>query len=176
MTSPAAALPAPVPLLRKIRLGAAIALFCALFLPLSRCSRGSAPQSPAAEKSVGQRLFPRGDTDTTYTYALGEVEFSLRGGLTLLAFTWPVLLIFAGGKFKTSRFAWILSVLELSLTAGALYWLRALTLFDEWLYGAYIAFSAIVVFGCTALYSLFIALRAAIIRRRSLRQPPAGTP
>ena len=56
---------------------------------------------------MAQRLFPRSDNQTTYTYAVGELEFSQRGVLTLLAFTWPLPLLLAGRKWKTARLAWL---------------------------------------------------------------------
>ena len=173
--------PAPLPMLRKIRLGAAIALFCTLFLPLSRCSRGSVPQPPVAGKSIGQRLFPRSDSQTTYHYAIRDLDFegdrALGSIVNLLAFTWPMLFLLAGRKFRTSRLAWLLCLIELILSGGSIWLLGFFTALDDrLLYGAYIAYSAAGVYGCTALFSLFLVIRAAISRRRNLQQPPIGTP
>jgi hypothetical protein len=171
--------------LRKIRLTAALALICAMCLPLSQCSKQKDARHPQATKSISQQLFPRSDDLFSYEYAVSELGFTPRGALTLLAFTWPILFIVIGSKLSEWHFSWILYLLELLLCGGTIYWLCGLTLFGGWLYGAYVVFVSIVIFGCTALISLFYATRTILIRRRSLTQKgvllrseaePANTP
>ena len=144
--------------LHKIRLGAAIALICTLFLPLSQCSRNE-NTVPSNTKPPALQLFPQSDKQISYEYAVGELEFSVRGIMTLLAFTWPLLFVFTGGKLQNTRFTPVQHLLELTLCGGTLYWLHCLTRFGHWMYGAYVVLISIILFGGTSLLYLYHAAR-----------------
>ena len=164
--------------LRPIRLGAAMALVCALCLPLSQCSQGGNAVQPPAKQTLLSQFFPQTNKEVTYQYAVAELDLTPGGMGTLLAFTWPLLFVFAGGKLTELRFSWILHLLELILCAGTLYWLIRLTLFGDWLYGAYVVLISIGLLACTALvflsYSLWgICRKLRDKTRGSGHQPPA---
>ena len=79
--------------MRKLKLTLAIALLAALFLPLSKCSRGgkAAPSAPPP-KSFAQQIFPRSDAQTDYDYGFKHLRPSLHGLVSLVAFGWPLVL------------------------------------------------------------------------------------
>lgn len=144
--------------LRPIRLGAAMALVCALCLPLSRCSQGGNTNPPPSKQTLITQFFPQTNKNFTYEYAIGELGFTVKGLCTLLAFTWPLLSVLAAGKLAESRFGWILHLLEVPLCAGTGYMLFGLTYWAEWLYGGYIAGISICLFLLTALAFLLYSL------------------
>ena len=138
--------------MQKIRLGASIVLLCALFLPLSQCSHQENAQTASCTTCpLTAKLFPRSNDQVSYVYAVGELEPGVRGAMTLLAFTWPLLFVLLGRKQPGERFAWAQYLCELFLGAGTLYWLHSLTLFGHWLYGAYVVVAATIVFGSSSL-------------------------
>jgi hypothetical protein len=186
--------------LRPIRLGAAIALVCALCLPLSQCTQGGNGQPPppnqqlstaaapkpaqtagstsASQPTLLSRIFPQSNDKATVTYAIpiivGKANWMSLcavfghakatesvplyawwvGSGLLLAFTWPLLSVLAGGRPAESRFSWLYHLLELALCAGTAFMLIAVTFCDDWLYGAYIAAISIGLFACTSLIFL----------------------
>lgn len=139
-------------LVHSIRLGAAMALVCAICLPLSQCAHARHPPPYVAETF---RLFPRNDGQFDYVYAAEELGFSWKGMLTLVAFTWPVPAILLGRRCAGSRFGWVGYVAEVLLCAGTVYWLICLTLFGDWLYGSYVVVISMILFACTALFLLY---------------------
>lgn len=145
---------------RPIRLGAAMALVCALCLPLSRCSQGGNASPPPPSQTLMSELFPRSTKDVTYAYAFEVVGFTKLGICTLIAFTWPILSVVVGRKWMESRFSWIYHFVELALCAGTCYILTVLTFWAEWLYGGYVVAISIGLFACTALVFLCCSLWA----------------
>jgi hypothetical protein len=155
-------------ILRKIRIGAAIILLCAIFLPLSECSRHEREQSPQPSKSLSQQLFPQDNDDFAYQYAIGVMRFSTwqAGGFALLALLWPLGFLFLNKKLQPRRFAWSVYLFELLLCVGSIYWLHLFTALGRWLYGAYVGLVAVVVFGCTSLVLLLSCIRNSFARRK----------
>jgi hypothetical protein len=152
------------PILRKIRLGAGIALLCAICMPLSQCANVKAGSSaPPSLESF--QFFPRDDANYDYQYAIKNIDFSWQGALTVLAFTWPIPCLLLGAKFSESRHSWILNLIEPFLSAGTIYLTWALTFGGDLLYGAYVGFIAAGVIGFTSLYLLFRYV-AGIFRKR----------
>jgi hypothetical protein len=154
-------------LVQKIRMGAAIVLLCAIFLPLSQCSQHGDNSSPPTSQALAHshHLFPRSDADFQYEYGIGELGFSGRGLLTLVAFAWPLALLIWSQRLRHSRFLWILYVAELFLCAGTVYWLGALTMGGRLLYGAYIVVSATAVYALSTLVALILCARNLFLRR-----------
>lgn len=162
-------------ILQKIRFGAAIVLICAIFLPLSQCSQhgdGEALKTPQA-LAHARHFFPTSDKDFAYEYGIKDLDLSLRGVLTLVAFVWPLGFAIWGLRLERSRFLWIFYTAELLLCAGTIYWVTALTLGGRWLYGAYVAEVAIGIFAIASLISLVAAIRKSrsIIRDGSPSRP-----
>jgi hypothetical protein len=158
-----------MPVLHKIKLGTAVVLLCATCLPLSECSTPGNANRPHTASSITQRLFPRNDAKFTYDYAAENIGVSATGALTLLAFLWPLLFSVMGIKLSQWRFAWIVSMLELLLCAGTIWWLYFLTAFsNRWLYGAYVVIVVVSLYGCAVLLRLFHLIRAVLVRRRGL--------
>jgi hypothetical protein len=154
-------------ILQKIRLGAAIVLLCAIFLPLSQCSsRGGDTETPQAYAQA-RHLFPQDDDDFKYQYATNYLftgfmrprEDGLLGALTLTVFLWPLAFAIWSRKSKLPRFWWIFYSGELLLCAGTAYWVHALTQGGRWLYGAYVGEVAIAIYACTTLIFVFDRIR-----------------
>lgn len=141
--------------LQKIRLGAAIVLLCAIFLPLNQCSSQSGSTETPQALAHARHLFPRSDKDFSYQYAIKQIGFSLGGTLTLIAFAWPLAFAIWSRKSRLRRFWWIFYTGELLLCSGTAYWVCALTqeFVGEvrWLYGFYVAEAAIAIYACTSL-------------------------
>jgi hypothetical protein len=150
-------------ILQKIRLGAAIVLFCAIFLPLSQCSsQKGGTKTPQALAHAGH-LFPRSDKDFRYQYAIKEIDFSLGGALTLIAFVWPLAFAIWSRKSRLRRFWWIFYTGELLLCAGTANSIYALTqeFVGEvrWLYGFYVAETTTAIYATTTLISIVDRIR-----------------
>ena len=154
-------------ILRKIRVAAVVVSLCAIFLPLSECSRHEHAQLPPARKSLFQQVFPRDNDDFVYQYASGVVKFSTwqAGGFALLALLWPVAALILDKKLRERRFVWILYLIELLLCAGSVYWLYCFTAMGRWLYGAYVVCAAMGVLAVTTIMLMVEHVRA----RRSNR-------
>ena len=127
--------------LRKIRGGAAILLLCTIFLPLSQCSRHGESVKPPTAKALAhsRHIFPRSDDDFEYQYGIKDLDLTLRGALTVIAFLWPLAFLGCDRRIRRNRFWWIFAIGELLLCAGTAYWIGVLTLGGRWLYGAYAA-------------------------------------
>jgi len=115
-------------------------------------------ESSPPPRTLLSQLFPQSNEDVTYEYAVGELAFTFKGICTLAAFAWPILLVLAGRKLMESRFSWILNLLEVLLCAGSLYWFFVLTLFGDWLYGAYVFVISFGLFACSSMVFLFHSL------------------
>jgi hypothetical protein len=148
-------------ILQQIRLGAAIVLLCAIFLPLSQCSQHGDDSAPTPQAlSHARHFFPRSDTDYQYQYGVKGLGLSLRGVLTLIAFVWPLGFAIWNRRFgQPPRFWWIFYGGELLLCAGTIYVVGALTLGGRWLYGAYVGEVAISIYACTSLILIFDRIR-----------------
>jgi hypothetical protein len=158
-------------LLNKIRLGAAIALLCAMFLPLSECSGRTPKQAPAPPaKPLMRQLVSGCDNAADCKVVAKELTLSWEGALQLLTFTWPFIFLPLAAKWAGRRFTWIMHLLELLLCAGTLYMLWGITLFDEARYGTTVVLAAVLTYGISAIIYLVRAIRAALRRRRALRQ------
>lgn len=155
--------------LRKAKCSAAVLLVCAICLPLGECSKPGNASRPHVD-SFTQQAFPRDDAQFSYTYGFEKVDLSGFGAMTLLAFTWPLLLCLVGGRMAASRFSWLLHLFELLLCGGTLYWLYVLAwrMSDRRLYGAYIVIAVVAAYGALTLLSLFYFTRTLVIRRRGL--------
>jgi L-lactate permease len=140
--------------IRRLRVGAAIVLLGAVFLPLSECSRRE-NHPPPNPTTVGQKLFPQTNPDFAYQYAFRVIDFSVAGVLTVVAFVWPLLFVLVVDQRRGSRLRRTFLVIELLLCAGTLYWAHAIMLGGTWMYGAYLVLAAVVLFGCTTLASFF---------------------
>lgn len=153
--------------LRKIRVTAAIILLCAIFLPLSECSRHEHAQVPPAQKSLFQQLFPQDNDDFVYQYASGVVKFSTwqAGGFALLALLWPFAALILDKKLRGRRFVWILYLIELLLCAGSVYWLYCFTAMGRWLYGAYVVCAAMAVLAVTTIILMVERVRDGYVNR-----------
>lgn len=157
--------------LPKIRLGAAIILLCAIYLPLSQCSRNGENLKPPTTQALAhsRHLFPRSDSDYEYQYAIKDViavgtnpkDNGLRGVMTLVAFLWPLGFAIWSSKSEFPRFWWIFFAGELLLCAGTAYWIYALAYgtSGRWLYGGYVAEGAIAVYAITTLAAIGKRLR-----------------
>ena len=154
--------------LRKIRLTAAVVLVCAIFLPLSRCSRSDAKSSPPPPRSLSERFFPQDDRNFDYSYAYKAIGFSTVGALTFSAFVWPLIIVAMDKRMTKRRLSWILHVVELFLCGWTFYWGIYLTP-GRWLYGAYVAMTAVAAFAGSALVFLFEGIRNFVAQRRALK-------
>jgi hypothetical protein len=141
---------------QKTKLTLAILLLAALFLPLSKCSRGgksAAPMLPA-KKSFAQQIFPRSDPQTDYDYGFKHLKASLHGLVSLVAFGWPFVLALLNRRAAGKRFTPLFYLLELLLSAGTLYWLYAVTVVGTRLWGAYVVIGLVAGYALAALVDL----------------------
>ena len=144
-------------MLRKVRLAAALILLAAAFLPLSECSQG--PNHPASSsKTIGQRIYPQSTSDVSYQYAYQSVALDGFTAFTIIAFVWPILLLFLQRRATSGKRVWVFRVLEVLLSIGSIYWINVLTYHSfgaTWLYGAYIAVAAVSVFAFCGIVNWF---------------------
>jgi hypothetical protein len=162
-------------LVRKIRRIAAVVLVCSIFLPLSQCARHDEGVNPPSQKAVAhaRHLFPRSDADFEYQYAIKNLDFSLRGALTLVAFFWPLPFLWWDAALRRKRFWWLFVVLELLLCAGTIYWVDVTTMEGRWLYGAYVAESAIAIYAATIVWLAIGEIRERRLEGAAVPRPPA---
>jgi hypothetical protein len=160
-----------MPILRKTRLIAAIALLASICLPLSECSKHGDNQARPATKSFVQLLFPQSNSDFEYHYAISAMRFSSwqLGAITLIALIWPIVAVRFDKRLAQKRFGWTIYILELPLCYGTYYWLGFLTLLGRWLYGAYIVAGAILLFACATLFLGILSVRNVLLQRRALK-------
>ncbi|MBA3963869.1 MAG: hypothetical protein H0X40_18485 [Chthoniobacterales bacterium] len=144
--------------LRKIRFAAAIVLLGAIFLPLSECERGGHHARPST-KTIAQRFFPQTNEAFTYEYGCRHIGFTVSGGLTLLAFAWPLISLLAVRKPVRFPLRLGLQLLELLLCAGTIYWLNILTMGGRWLYGIWVALTAVLCFTTVGFAAFFVRPR-----------------
>jgi hypothetical protein len=152
-------------MLRKIRLCAAIALLCAMFMPLSECSGSSPKTAQPAAKSIPRQLISSCDHPADCKVVAKELDISWDSALKLFAFTWPLALLLAIHKWSGRRFTWLLHVLELLLCGGTLYMLWGITLFGELRYGSTVVMAALAAYACAALAGIILVIRATLSRR-----------
>lgn len=142
--------------MQKLKLTLGVLLIGALFVPLSKCSHnGKTPVAPPQSKSVIQKVFPRSDEQTDYDYGAARLGPSLNGGLTLIAFAWPLALALLNKRIAGKRRAWIFYTLELLLCAGTIYWVYAATVARTRLWGAYLVFALMGVYALATLLDLW---------------------
>jgi hypothetical protein len=146
-----------MPMLRRVRLIAAIVLVCAIVLPLSECQKGHSYQP--VKKTISNELFPQDNSDFLYYYGYEALGSPLGATLTGLAFAWPLIFLLSVRKRVGFRLRLSLQLLELLLCAGTIYWVHALTMGGRWLYGFYVSIIAVAVFTCAGLASWFIHTR-----------------
>ena len=152
-----------MPILRKIRLIAAVVLLVATCLPLSECSRtDNTLPPPPSQTTLYQRLFPQDNSEFGYNYAIKYLLAGLMNpkdsgfaALTLIAFLWPLAVVILRRKPEPVRFWWLFYPGELLLCAGTSYWVYCCSWFaaSRWLYGSYIAETAIALFACATTVS-----------------------
>ena len=146
-----------MPMLRKLRLAAAVVLICTIFLPLSECSQG--PNHPqVVQKSFAQVLHPQSNADFSYQYGYHSLEFSLMGLLTLIAFVWPLALLLVVRRSFGPRMKWTVRIVELLLCAGTIYWLDVISYRSfgaTWLYGEYVGLCAVTAFALLGIAAWF---------------------
>ena len=147
-----------MPMLRKLRLIAAIVLVCAIVLPLSECSQTGNSSVPVTT-SISQQLFPRDNAKFTYWYGFEYLWHWFYGPITILAFAWPLMLLLSVRRRIGSRFRLFLQLLELLLCAGTIYWVNTLTQGGRWLYGAYASVISAAVFSFAGLASWFVGTK-----------------
>ncbi|HST29663.1 MAG TPA: hypothetical protein VLK27_02345 [Chthoniobacterales bacterium] len=171
---------------RKIRLGAAIVLICAIFLPLSQCSQNISGGGPKTDVRTPQafahsrHLFPQSNAEYEYQYGIHFVHVGFTdpkdnytaAGLTLIAFLWPLGFAIWSRRSKFPRFWWIFYSIELLLCAGTIYWIWALTMGGRLLYGFWVAEGAITICTITTVIVIIARLRDFL---RSGRINPAST-
>ncbi|CAN5514996.1 hypothetical protein BH18VER2_BH18VER2_06160 [soil metagenome] len=124
-------------------------MIAALFVPLSECSHArKANDLPPPPKTGMQKIFPRSDAQTEYSYGATRIGPSLHGASAVVAFGWPLLLALLERRALGKRRAWLLYVLELLLCAGTIWWIYAVSEGGRRLWGAYF------VFGLMGLYAI----------------------
>jgi hypothetical protein len=135
----------------------------ALFVPLSKCSRGGKEAAAPPPKTLVQKIFPRSNEQTDYDYGATRLGPSESGLLTLIAFGWPLVLALCNPRVASKRRAWILYTVELLLCAATIYWFYELTRFATRLWGVFMVFALVAVY----------ALAAALDLWRNFTGPPA---
>ena len=142
--------------MHKIKLTLGVLMIAALFAPLSQCSHGGKSNAlPPPAKTGWQKIFPRSDEQTDYDYGATRLAPSLNGGVTMVAFGWPLVLALLGRRAQGRRRAWLLYGLELLLCAGTLWWVYAVTEAGTRLWGAYFVFALASAYALAALVDLF---------------------
>ena len=144
----------------KLKLTLGVLMIAALFVPLSQCSHGGKENAaPPPAKTGLQKIFPRSDAQTDYDYGAMRLEPSLNGVVTLVAFTWPLVLALLGRRAHGKRRAWPLHVLELLLCAGTIWFIYALTEGSTRLWGAWFVFALTTAYLIAAVVDLCASLR-----------------
>ena len=124
-------------------------MLVALFVPLSECShRGKANDLPPPPKTGLQKIFPRSDAQTEYSYGATRIAPSLHGAVAVVAFGWPLVLAMLERRAAGKRRPWLLYLMELVLCAGTIWWIYAVSEGGRRLWGAYF------VFGLMGLYAI----------------------
>lgn len=158
-------------ILQRMRLIAAIVLVCAIFLPLSECSRRDDKTFVPSQKTLSQHLLPQDNNDFVYNYVIGVVRpSSWQAALfALIALLWPLAASLFDKKLARKRFGWLIYILELALCYGTIYWLSLFTALGRWLYGAYVVAVATGIFACVTLVLLVLSVRNRVIERKAAK-------
>jgi hypothetical protein len=90
---------------------------------------------------------------------LPSVAGGIIGGLTLIAFLWPLGFAIWSRKSQFPRFWWIFYTSESLLCAGTIYCVYALTRSGCWLYGFYVAEIAIAIYASTTVIVIVTRLQ-----------------
>jgi hypothetical protein len=148
----------------RLKLAAAALLLISSTLPLYTCTRYHGPDGSVANH------IPRGADSSAYHpfverhYAL--TEFPVRDGgfwVTLLGFFWPAPVALGSARLNRPRVRGVVTVLELVLILGSLWWVAVVSDLGTRASGAYVAMGAFVVY----------FLGWAVEVRRALRRVPA---
>ena len=146
--------------MQKVKLTLGVLMIVALFVPLSQCSHGGKENAlPPPPKTGLQKIFPRSDEQTDYDYGATRLAPSLNGVVTLVAFTWPLVLALLGRRARGKHRAWLLSGLEILLCAGTIWFIYALTEGSTRLWGAWFVFALTSAYGIAAVVDLGGSLR-----------------
>jgi hypothetical protein len=147
-----------------------MALVCALCLPLSQCSQGGNSSPPPSRQTLLSQLLPQSNNKVTVRYPVAiilacfGIAFSksaaypgaptypwYKGLCLLVALTWPLISVLAASRLTGRRFSWLYDLLELLLCVGTGYMVFAITMWDDWLYGAYVIVVSLGLFACSVL-------------------------
>jgi len=166
-------------ILEKIRLGAGIFLVCAIFLPLSQCSRSGDKNDSWTPQALShsRHFFPENGDGFKYQYPIKRLIAGFKNPkdngvallLTLIAFLWPLGFAIWSRQSKFSRFWWIFYSGELLLCVGTGYWVYVLAFGRDarWLYGFYVAEGAVAIYASTTSIYISHRLRSFFARRRT---------
>lgn len=142
--------------MHKLKLTLGVLMIAALFVPLSECSHaGKANDLPPPAKTGIQKIFPRSDAKTEYSYGATRIGLSLQGASAVVAFSWPVVLVLLERRARGKRFAWLLYATEILLCAGTIWWIYAVSEAGKRLWGAYFVFALMGLYAIAALADLF---------------------
>lgn len=144
----------------NVKRAAAVLLFVALFLPLSRCAR----QAPAGPEGQPQAQAP---VEYEYSYAWTRFDAGNIGSyLAILSFLWPlpILLYEAFGKQRTARV--ILLWLQPLLCIGAAWLIYLRTILEEPWTGAWLAWTALSAYFLASVYTAGADVYASVKRKR----------
>lgn len=145
----------------------AFLLLISLFLPFSSCKQELAPGAFSQTNNDIQKplLIEKESPDITYVYK--QLDFAeFEDFLTLLTFIWPIILTIFQQSFHRQIYINIFIILALIFSAGSAYMIWAITLFEEPLYGAYIAISSIICYFLISSVEFFLNIRSRIRKRR----------
>jgi inner membrane protein len=145
---------------------AAVLLFVALFLPLSRCAR-QAPVPPGGE--------PQANAPVTYEYSYAWTRFDAGNAgsyLAILSFLWPlpILLWEAFSKRRTALV--VLLWLQPLLCLGSAWLIYMRTLLEQPWTGAWLAWTALSAYFLASVCALVSDVRAALKRRGEAAPAP----
>lgn len=154
--------------MQKLKLTLGVLMIAALFVPLSQCSHGRKENAaPPPARTGWQKIFPRDDAQNDYDYGVKRLALSLNGVLSLVAFTWPLVLALVERRRREKRSAWILYAVEFLLGAGTIWFIYALTEGGRRLWGAWFVFALTSAYAVAALVDFFRSLR----RRQAISEP-----
>jgi hypothetical protein len=148
-------------LLFIIKAVAAVLLLTSFFMPLSSCryelAKDAFVRNPAGEREKPV-LVKRKEPDVSYAYELLDID-DYEAWLIVLAFTWPIPLLLYERFGRRSSVRRSLIFLGLLLCIGSGYMVWAITFAEDLLYGAYVAFAALVCFFAASLLEAYFIIR-----------------
>lgn len=118
------------------------------------------------EKQPRLRLVERDEPDFLYAYELFEVD-DLESWLIPLAFAWPIPLLVYQRFGRRPKIKGSLTFLGLLLCIGSVFMLVVIVFFEEPLYGAYVAFTAIASYFLASIVEAYLIGRRYVAERRS---------